>query len=117
MQTLPALRKLVAIVPLLGLLGACGTASEGAGPGKRCTESDACAAGLSCLDPSDTFVAMNDAGCSGATAHGITICTKICGGDEDCAAFGAEVVCASNGCGDTGICLVKSDAGAKPGKP
>ena len=82
--------------------------------GRVCDVDDTCQTGLACVDPADTFVASNDAGCTGVTTKGTTICTKACSGDEDCAPFGDHVVCAENGCGDAGICLPAGGASVRP---
>ena len=96
---------------VVGLLIACGSSGKATAAGGSCTADSECATALSCIDMSTTFVTSNDAGCSGATMHGLSVCTLACTSDADCTAVSAGLVCAPNGCTTKGYCLQKSDAG------
>jgi hypothetical protein len=110
MKALPL--AIAVFIASCALYSACGDSSQATTAGGRCTESSACASSLSCIDISSTFVTSNDAGCSGATMHGLSVCTVACTGEADCTALSEGLVCSPNGCTTRGYCLPRSDAGA-----
>ena len=84
--------------------------------GAVCADTSECDPAFTCIDMAATYVTSDDAGCSGATAHGILVCTVACESDADCAAVGSGLVCAPNGCTTRGYCLSRSDAGVMAGR-
>jgi hypothetical protein len=78
---------------VLGALHACGSSLQPAGTG--CASDGECGAGLTCLG----LATLSDAGCSTEART----CSKVCRGDSDCLAVGANFKCFAS-CEGTGTC-------------
>jgi hypothetical protein len=101
---------LALMVVSLGAALACGPGSLRAA-GTSCSSDGQCAAGLQCL--ALTVSSADDAGCTPF----VSVCSKTCQTDPDCAAVGPSYTCFAMCAGGTNVCAETSagDAGVDSG--